>query len=85
MLKYLINFLIKKYLVIWNNKKFMFIIKGFKKNFIKILYFFKYIVFKFNINFFYINPVKFFKITKIKKVRSIKRRVYKKLVSFNKI
>ena len=85
MLKYLINFLIKKYLIQWNNKKFMFVIKGFQKNFIKIIYFFKYIIFKFNIKFFYINPVKFFKITKMKKVRSIKRRVYKKLIDFNKI
>ena len=63
----------------------MFVIKGLKKNFTKILYFFKYIIFKFNINLFYINPVKFFKITKMKKVRSIKRRVYKKLIDFNKI
>lgn len=85
MLKYLINFLVKKYILLWDSKKFMFIIKGFKKKFTKILYFFKYIIFKFNISFFYINPVKFFKITKMKKVRSIKRRVYKKLIDFNKM
>lgn len=85
MLKYLINFLIKKYIINWSNKKFMFVIKGLKKNFIKIVYFFKFIIYKFNIKFFYINPVKFFKITKMKKIRSIKRRVYKKLITFNKI
>lgn len=85
MLKYLINFLIKKHLSTWHNKKFMFVIKGFKKNFIKIIYFFKFLVFRFNINFFYINPLKSFKITKIKKTRSIKRRIYKKLIDFNKI
>lgn len=85
MLKYLINFLIKKYLITWSNKKFMFVIKGLKKNFIKIVYFFKFIIYKFNIKFFYINPTKFFKITKIKKIRSIKRRVYKKLITLNKI
>jgi TnpA family transposase len=85
MLKYLLNFLIKKYLTSWKAKKFMFIVKGLKKNFIKILYFFKFIVSKCSVNVFYINPLKSFRLIKIKKVRSIKKRIYKKLIDFNKI
>lgn len=83
-LKYLINYLIKKYLIL-HNKKTMFIIKGLVKNYIKVLYYFKQITLNFNINFFLINPIKIFNNLKIKKKRSIKRRLFKKLVDFNNI
>jgi len=85
MLKYLINFLIKKYLLNWNLKKFLLIIKGLKKNYIKILYYLKIIILKLNISFFFIYPLKTFSISHLKKKRSIKKRVYKKLIDFNKI
>jgi len=85
MVKYLINFLIKKYLINWNVKKFLLIIKGLKKNYIKILYYLKIIILKLNISFFFLNPLKNFSITHLKRKRSIKKRIYKKLIDFNKI
>jgi hypothetical protein len=85
MLKYVLNFLFKKYSNDFYNKKIMLTIKGLKKNYIKIIYFLKFLINKFNINFFYINPIKTFTLIKIKKIRSIKRRIRKKLINFNKI
>lgn len=82
-LKYLINYVINKINI--KNKKIVFVIKGLIKNYVKMLYYFKLIVINFNISIFYINPVKIFKLINLKKKRSIKRRLYKKIVDFNKI
>lgn len=87
MVKHLVNFILKKYYFLEFEKlnKVFLIVKGLRKNFIKLLYFFKLIIAKFNVNLFYINPLKSFNLKKIKKHRSIKKRVYKKLIEFNKV
>lgn len=82
-LKYLINFLIKKYQI--NQGRTILIAKGLVKNYIKLIYYFKSITSVFNISIFYVNPIKIFNNLKIKKKRCIKRRLYKKLVDFNKV
>ena len=84
-LKYLINYVVKKYSNTLVKKNIIFVIKGLRKNFLKLIYFFKLFIINFDINVFYINPIKIFKDLKLKKKRSIKRRLFKKLVDFNKI
>lgn len=84
-LKYLVSYVLKKYNSNLANQKIIFIIKGLVKNYIKYIYYFKSLILNFNISLLYINPIKIFKFNKRKKKRSIKRRIYKKLVDFNKI
>lgn len=79
MIKNVITFVIKKHQIDLN--KAMFIIKGFHKKLVKIIYMFKPI---FNyLSLFYIQPLKTYKMISIKKKRSIKRRIFKKLVAFS--
>lgn len=84
-LKYLISYVLKKYSNTLNTKKLAFVIKGLVKNYTKFIYYFKSLIINFNINLLFINPVKIFSFNSRKKKRSIKRRIYKKLVDFNKI
>jgi len=81
-LKYLISFILKKNLITSN--KIIFLIKGFSKNYVKLIYFFKLIILQFNISILYLNPIKKFnKNINLKKKRAIKRRIFKKLIDFN--
>lgn len=83
MLKYLINFLLKNKLnSLITNSNFL-VFKGFRKSLVKLIYNFKYIFTKLKVDLFLIKPLKSLNLTGIKKTRSIKRRVYKKLVKFN--
>lgn len=79
MIKNVVTFVLKKHISDLN--KIMFIVKGFSKKIIKMVYMFKSI---FNsLSMLYIQPLKTYKIINIKKKRSIKRRIFKKLVSFS--
>jgi len=83
-LKYLISYIIKKNFI--STSKIIFILKGFAKNYVKLIYFFKLIINQFNISIFYLNPIKQFnKNINLKKKRAIKRRIFKKLIDFNNI
>lgn len=91
-LKYVINFILKKDLLNQNDnnlinkgQNFGLIFKSLKKNFIKILYLFKNLVNMYRLNYIIFYPLKQFNFIKIKKIRSIKRRITKKLIEFNKI
>lgn len=84
-LKYLVSYVLKKYSKDLENQKLIFVIKGLVKNYVKFIYYFKFLITSFNVNLLYINPVKIFAFNNRKKKRSIKRRIYKKLVDFNKI
>jgi len=84
-LKYLISYIIKNEILPLDNKKTILVLKGFTKNFVKLIYFFKLIITSFNVGVLFINPIRMFNNLKIKKKRSIKRRLFKKLVDFNKI
>jgi len=84
-LKYLISYIIKNEILPLDNKKTILVLKGFTKNFVKLIYFFKLIITSFNVGVLFINPIRMFNNLKIKKKRSIKRRLFKELVDFNKI
>ena len=79
MIKNVILFCIKKH-NIYTKHNFL-IIKGFYKKILKILYMFKNI--SQYTSLFYIQPLKSYKLINIKRKRSIKRRIYKKLISFS--
>ena len=82
MLKHLVIFLLSNFKKKFK-KKIFFLIRGLKQNFMKILYFFKFLFKKYDITIFFVDPLKSFKQTKLKLVRSLKRRIYKKIIKSN--
>lgn len=79
MIKNVISFTLKKHAL--EISKLLFIVKGFDKKLLKMIYMFK-LIFS-SLFMFYIQPLKTYRLFKIKKKRSIKRRIFKKLVSFS--
>ena len=83
-LKYIINYVFKLYSLKFINSKLILSFKGLFKNYVKLIYFFRLLINKYNISLFLINPIKINNMSFVQKKRSIKRRIYKKLVVFNK-
>lgn len=83
-LKYLINYILKKYSYFTYSKKIIFILKGLQKNYIKLIYYFKNFIVYLNIKILLFDIVKLFKAANRKRKKSIKRRVYKKLIVLNR-
>jgi len=79
MIKNVILFCLKKHQLDFS--KVFLIVKGFNKKLLKIIYMFKSVFF--HTSLYYIQPLKTYKFFNLKKKRSIKRRIFKKLVSFS--
>jgi hypothetical protein len=85
--KYLVNYIIQKFFKqVVSTDSTALVIKGFVKNYLKVLYYFKTLINILKISILYINPVRdFSKSIQKKKKKSLKRRLYKKLVEFNNL
>lgn len=77
--KYLLSYLIQKEYILDSK---LVILKGLTQNYLKFLYFLKNIIVNKNLNFFILKICRK-NLFKIRVKRSIKRRIYKKLIKFN--
>ena len=82
-LKYIVNYLLKIYFNDLLSSKLILVFNGLLKNYLKIIYYFKIIIKKFQLSLILFKPLLNNLKWNTKKKRSIKRRIFKKLVNFN--